>query len=174
MSNKTIYKIILILTISVLMVGCSNGKKSNPFVTTEEKHTGIEGYYVYPERPLGGGKYYAIPKETLDAMTNEQLAQAVIDCPEVYRSFVFVMPEEGDRADKFREECDAYSELIQRKGGLDALFSKIEETVEKASGKTPIDINILCEYILDDMLLRQHLTMDQKEILEKYRDSKSK
>ena len=167
--KKLITTISVVLLISVLMAGCSKSK--NPIVTTEEKHTGIDGYYVYPERPIGRGKYYAIPKQTLTAMTGEQLAQAIIDFPryELAGAIGALVPKEGEMADRFREECDAYAELIQRgEFGVDALCKKIDETIDKASGEIEPKIAILSTVILDDMLLRPFLTMKQTEILEKY------
>ena len=173
--KKLFTTISVVLLISVLMMGCSKSK--NPIVTTEEKHTGIDGYYVYPEKPIGRGKYYAIPKETLIAMTDEQLAQAIIDFPEYGLAtgrFTTVMLKEGEIADRFREECDAYAELIQRgEFGVDALCKKIEETIDKASGEIVYPITQLSTVILDDMLLRPFLTMEQIEMLEKYDDNPS-
>ena len=174
--KKLITTISVVLLISVLMAGCSKSK--NPIVTTEEKHTGIDGYYVYPEKPIGGGKYYAIPKQTLTAMTDEQLAQAIIDFPRYDLAGVLflgpTLPKEGEIADRFREECDAYAELIQRgEFGVDALCKKIEETIDKASGEIVYPIIQLSTIILDDMLLRPFLTMEQIEMLEKYDDNPS-
>ena len=172
--KKLITTISVVLLISVLMAGCSKSK--NPIVTTEEKHTGIDGYYVYPEKPIGGGKYYAIPKQTLTAMTDEQLAQAIIDFPryELAGAIGALLPKEGERADRFREECDAYAELIQRgEFGVDALCKKIEETIDNASGEIVYPITQLSTVILDDMLLRPFLTMEQIETLQKYDDNPS-
>ena len=54
------------------------------------------------------------------------------------------------------------------------LFAKkIEETIDKASGDIVYPITQLSTVILDDMLLRPFLTMEQIEMLEKYDDNPS-
>ena len=106
------------------------------------------GYYEYPDvsdlYDSQGVKKCRIPEETLEQMTDEELAQAVADYP--YLTFVLLSSSSESMSETFAEDCNAYKELLTRKKGLQALSDKADELLEAGEDSIADCLFLLLEY----------------------------
>lgn len=133
------------------------------------------GYYEYPITPedsewheLGdvSAKIEAcrIPQEVLDAMTDEELLQAILDFP--FLGDLFVSSQYPQEIGFFEEECDAYREILTRENAKTVIFEKIEvlsngESVDEEFKYHSLKILLLCSE-----KFQGQLTEEEREYLE--------
>lgn len=128
----------VIAILSILLVGCNGAGALS-----------AEGYYEYPDTTGMHAKEMLeacrIPQNLLDVMSEEALAQAIVEFPlllDVNLSSQYI-PD----LDFFAKECDAYKELLTRENGKEALYAKAKELEE--SGDPTTDVDLAC--ILNDL-----------------------
>lgn len=78
-----------------------------------------------------------IPDDTLQKMTDEQLAQAVADYPLLHNVFAYDSLDEGVR--NLVEDCDAYRELLSRKKAKEVLLKKAQQLEDTASAPVIVE-----------------------------------
>lgn len=129
------------------------------------------GYFEYPIKAgdsewglLGGaGRLEAcrIPEDQLEAMSDEQLVQAIADFPMLSEVLMAAIMEYG--VANLSDQSDAYKELLTRKNGKSALISKIKALEEKEDKTTD---EIVIEEVFQLILLHEKsftLTEEEQE-----------
>lgn len=176
---KTRY-IVLFSVLLLFLTACQNEEgtpterntQQNTEIETEsEMLVPFEGYYEYPEKEdlIGTrpkAEDYRIPKETLERMSDEQLAQAVADYP-LLGEIHLVSTSLQDATTELFYKSDAYQELILRGNGKDALIAKIKEleSAEEISGDTEVVIEALKDIVLNERVFVEQLTEDDIQFL---------
>lgn len=133
--------VILAAIIVVVFGVCAISAYGNAF---SEKGT---GYYQYPSvsgySAVGGQELCRIPEETLKKMSDEELAQAVVDYP--YLVDVFALEGSNTISDYFAGISDAYSELLSRENGMQVLSEKAEQLYDEGEEAWADALTILIE-----------------------------
>lgn len=121
-----------------LAVKYEDGEAIAAFTVQLEKLPPLEGHYEYPFTPedeewaelsLGEKrKACSIAQNVLDSMTDEQLAQAILEFPFLCDINLYGTKEYA--ATVIAQTSDAYAELLKRGTGKDALISKMKEIAE--------------------------------------------
>ncbi len=96
-------------------------------------------------------RQYRIAQEELDAMTNEELAQAVADYPLLTTS-TGISAVTGGGSSTLRQNCDAYNELLQRDGGIIALLDKEAQVIGSRDDMLSEELGRLLKDALVDRL----------------------
>ncbi len=118
-------------------------------------------YYEYPDtKGMNGNEIIAvcrIKEVTLDRMSTEQLAQAVIDYPMLE---IHYASSQSDGTDMLQNACDAYAELLTRDDAKEVLMAKVLQ-YEYAAGTEYSDrLRLLKDIVLDET----RFTLNDEEI----------
>lgn len=122
------------------------------FMNNEGEKLSFEGYYKYPDTSNMSAvsilSACRISSDILESMTDEQLAQAVIDFPLLIDVGALSSFEFG--VECLPKNSDAYKELLTREGAKDALLSKYKELKEKEEKTEGEQVS---EYLLQIVIL---------------------
>ncbi len=140
MNVGKVKSVVLVAIIIVVFAACAIPAYGN---------ASSEGYYQYPSisgySASVGKKLCRIPEETLKEMSNEELAQAVVDYP--YLVDVFALEGSDTLSDSFADISDAYNELLSRENGLQALSEKADQLYEEGEEAWADALTILIEQV---------------------------
>ena len=172
---KKIFLLFIIL-FAILLTACNEknnqGDENTQVVQNEsskdESETKpYEGYYTYPA--LDGRltaeniENWRIADKTLEAMSSEQLAQAVADYPGLVSSVLLSSSYEID-AVKFAEKCDAYYELMKNRSySKIILMDKIRELDEKGADESVV--SALKRIMLSEITFKNKFTKEELDYL---------
>lgn len=150
---KKIFEIVCILCVCVFLVACASEK------------TDVVGYYQYPiddymkESQLL--EVCRISEDILKKMSDEQLAQAVIDFPLLP---VVELSSSGEYGVEWlKNNSDAYRELLQREDAKDALIEKIKELEDNPNYDMLVEI--LRDVVVNEKIFNDTFTEEEKEYL---------
>ena len=128
----------------------------------------VMGYYKYPDtegmREEQIRAVCRIPETTLNAMSSEQLAQAVADYPLLWEIELDSSGEYEYAVDWLKEQSDAYRKLLDRKDAKDVLIEKTRELEE--SPDNAITVELLKKVIFHETIFQNELTDADKEYLD--------
>ncbi len=128
------------------------------------------GYYDYPEQDTMNAKEYMnacrISQEILNEMSNEELAQAIVDFP--FLMDIFFSSQSPPELVHFEEECDAYKELLLREDGKNALMDKAKELSQEKDVEKKYKRYALKVLLLYSDQWKDQLTEEEKTFLENY------
>ena len=96
-------------------------------------------------------------------MTEEELAQAILDFP--FLLDVFVGATIPPSLDFFEEECDAYKELLTRENGKNALMEKLKSLSQDDSVEIEFKADALRILLLYTEVWKEQLTEEDVSYL---------